>query len=923
MQAPAIGANAGWQQVLPILAIDAKPAPMPLVVRCPQCDSLRMRIYNDTTLGGHWHYCPTCKASGDMIGLAARTWKCNLTEAVSRLAAAGVSFPTEHTSSASIQRYEEHTVGVQVRCQELLEQGAEALAMGQINPSYIIQQLGLLKDQDKSYWRHRMGRFMTGATCNDALSVGRPADKGRPRAHKQCKFAGGHWGQLIGIPFHDLPRRFMGYLYIGRQARPGLDYEFFAYDNQWSTILTSDIGACMYEVMDTPTAYTELFGNTIFVFNDPIHALKLQSRHMRDSDLPLPLIGTYNAKLKRPGSTCELVTRGIWTNRPDKTFIFWSPTVSPDVFNNAARADAPVYICKSLLVTSRNPGHIWLQQIQRQARPWAEVLEAELLRMPASTACDFLAQLSFTPDTMQAFRHGCCDKLQQLMASNQGQVRALATTIVHNKEILETSTGWSLAKTGETISNIILRVDKIVSHDNKDDPYYVGRLICGEKEATFSTPYSAMYIGSRTGTLGNWLHNNAIRLLGKAPILKYMWEPYILDIARQFHEPQVVAEDGRFGWKPRDMSFSLPQFSVCIGGNVSTERAHVLDDYAPGTKLWPPTIPPPDTVKLARECLQNELYWAMMACIGANVVAPALGHPLANIAGVGHIETGIAYTAARLAGCATVVPSHNRTLTNEFVAELDHTMHRHNWPIIVQPLCNGFSKKALYRWLNSECSPNGITVLPEFMAMLAPVIAPWRFINIPAALDLSAEAQHYGDLIMPLWLQRLCTRKLELESDREPLVERVLDDMAAMMEDLGGNGANVRAAIRHIDDTTGEAGYRLVRLLYRAITDGVARYEDTDSGRYGKTLPKLQRVTTDKYSGIFLSGRDFGRILGTYDLFTPSPGAITDALTAANALDCRCEYNGESGWLIVERWWHQQIARCRASHKRLTVIGGA
>ena len=349
-----LGADACWHQVLPVLGVDAKPAPMPIFVRCPHCDSPRMRIYDDTRFGGHWHYCPSCKAAGDMIELAAGVWKCSLQQAVTRLIAAGINLPEESASNASITAYEKHFTDVQARSRILLTTGAEALVLGHVSAGYIIQQLGLLKDQDKPYWRHRIGRFMAGCTRTEAIGLTKPSVITRGRADATGKFEGKGWGPLIAVPFQDLPNRFSGWLFVGRQARNPLDYEFLTLDHPDSMgEKVVDIGVSMYEVLDARTAYSDVFGSeTVFVFNDPIHALKMQSRHMRDSDLPLPLVSTYNAKIVRKHdsahkSTWELLTRSVWHSRPDKRFIFWSATVTPDVFNNASCADGRVHICSS------------------------------------------------------------------------------------------------------------------------------------------------------------------------------------------------------------------------------------------------------------------------------------------------------------------------------------------------------------------------------------------------------------------------------------------------------------------------------------------------------------------------------------------------------------------------------------------------
>src|SRR5438045_2300443 len=93
-----LNALVSWVNVLEILGVPVKGLGLPATVACPICRKGRLRIYEDTTLGGAWHYCKGCAHAGDMIELCAAVWECSPAVVIHRLNAKGLSLPKEATT---------------------------------------------------------------------------------------------------------------------------------------------------------------------------------------------------------------------------------------------------------------------------------------------------------------------------------------------------------------------------------------------------------------------------------------------------------------------------------------------------------------------------------------------------------------------------------------------------------------------------------------------------------------------------------------------------------------------------------------------------------------------------------------------------------------------------------------------------------
>jgi hypothetical protein len=498
-------------------------------------------------------------------------------------------------------------------------------------------------------------------------------------------------------------------------------------------------------------------------------------------------------------------------------------------------------------------------------------------------------------------------------------VKLLSTATVKGKTVTESPAGWFDDKTAECISDAVLRIEQVVCNSNDDsDPYYKGHILYGDLQIPF---LESMAVVDKNP--GYWMKKKVLADEGKLIVVKQGWNAHLLDIARQFYEPEVVREDGKFGWKTDDACFALPHFSVQLGGTVTADDAHVVDDIAPGRALPAPGPLPADTSMLLQDTPSNQVFWATAACLGANILAPAVGQPYAAVGLLGHGSLLNGRAAARAFGCyefelgTAQYPSASRAADR-----LEVILSRHSWPVCTRT-SNG---NVLRVWINGDYTRNVVAHLDPVRADVAAIVDAWRFVRCDTAVSPGPEIQMYGPGVVTSWLKRLCENKLQLRSQSELYAFRVLDDLADMMAQFGDTEI-IRKASALLDDASDDQdrGKFVASLLYRFIEAGNLRYEQAGGSTPKLATPAIIRIDDgSRAPGIFVPRKPVMHAIDRRGITTPDPGRITTALRIAGALDCECEYNGEAGWFIIESWWNRQIDLCRAQyHSRLKVIGGA
>ena len=288
-----------------------------------------------------------------MLELAAATWKLNLQETILRLENNGVNFPASAATPEELDNYKNTIIAPQIRAQALKSDSSFTLSRG-LDIKLIQNKLGLNAALSQTVWRERMGQFIGAVDFVRATQAYLPAvtDSFNAKKTASCIFRGKGWTNVLVVPFQDMPGRICGFLFVGRKA----EIEDVIYKPVHSTIhnnqhaspaiQTIEAGLCMYDVLQTQTAFSHVFKNNIFVTANPFDALKLQNRHMRDSSLPLPVVGSYHGiyTTQRRKNKYNVSSLNGWDASSNKKFIFWSKKSQAAVFNMASRANGRVCV---------------------------------------------------------------------------------------------------------------------------------------------------------------------------------------------------------------------------------------------------------------------------------------------------------------------------------------------------------------------------------------------------------------------------------------------------------------------------------------------------------------------------------------------------------------------------------------------------
>ncbi len=192
MALPRLG-SVGWLQVLPRLGIKPGTTVLPAVTGCPLCGGGRLYTFQDTLFGGEWHSCRDCDFAGDPVGLAAGVWKVDRPEAVARLGA-----------DAALADYLAAPVVAGV--------GAALRAAGQ--PPDLARATAVRIGLVAGDWATRVGRFVSVLPRPAVRAVCHGEEVPEPgRVHKRS------WGDLLAIPFEDVPGRTMTVWATGRDGK--------------------------------------------------------------------------------------------------------------------------------------------------------------------------------------------------------------------------------------------------------------------------------------------------------------------------------------------------------------------------------------------------------------------------------------------------------------------------------------------------------------------------------------------------------------------------------------------------------------------------------------------------------------------------------------------------------------------------------
>lgn len=497
---------------------------MPTQVVCPFCNQ-KLNLYPDI-IGGAWYNCDGCHQYGDMIELAAKVWNLDITTTLRKLASRGATLPDGMLSTENIDKYDISIIQSRRRMKEYIETTSRRPFQDNEQYVYLHDLFGMTSRADPDRWRNQMGKFIGWSERVEGEAVFRPGSIGmgkRGARGKDRVFLGRYWKEVLAIYFKCLPGRVSGIMFVGREGKYPKDWVF-----RWAIHNTFEAGLGFYEAVINQT---QQFGNTAFVTLDPILALRLHSKWFKDNSTPLPLALAFDGP--------RAWSQYVWDSLPNKDWVFWGHTVTPELFAQASQVNGRVYIGN---VNQKDLTHhtVLLHRIADKAKRWDKVLENEIPRLTDQELEQIVRSLRITDHQRQEFvrtRKSLAVRKRISTALDLDypvrQVRLINMPLRNSVTVLELPDGWYVD--GDRISEARIRVETSYIRDNK----YKHKIRVMFRDRAIGI---IMTHDEALNKIDEKIERALVRTRIGVPLIAKAWAPRLYEIAILFSRPRVFNE---------------------------------------------------------------------------------------------------------------------------------------------------------------------------------------------------------------------------------------------------------------------------------------------------------------------------------------------------------------------------------------------
>jgi hypothetical protein len=512
---------------------------------------------------GVWCYCRGCQLHGDLLGLALRLWGCEIESALDRMRAAGMQVTPGQCREKRVRGYR-HAVQQRLRFDAVWE-AASLEAFGRhLSIDSLFQRFHLYEGPTEDQWERKMGGYIRAMSSRDLLDALRHKSKKENRRARNIRyglFPGEGWGHLMVVPFHDLPKRLLGFLCIGKAGRAS-DYRFLHTQSLWRVETehqrVADSGLCMYDVLSQETHDQRRYNGTIVVMEDPMFAIRLQARHLRQSNNPLPLVSTYPGRIQYKDVThaWRLSVQHTWRLNPGHGWVFWGRQLTPSLLEMAARTDSSIAITEPPSGRDYSDVGQWLWRATQHRRHWSQLLEDTIMCRPKDELISFIQHTELGADLLQEFMKNCRRQTRKRLEEFLHAADKLGVVTVNHRLIQEDSSGWFLANTGTHICNGRLLIEQIKYVDGRT--VASGRILADGGSLEFTE--DMLRLQHRTF---RWMHQKLMEAGKGNLVYRKGWSGWAAEIAMKLHPPVVVGQD------TGDTTSSAPSQSGSSGDSTS------------------------------------------------------------------------------------------------------------------------------------------------------------------------------------------------------------------------------------------------------------------------------------------------------------------------------------------------------------------
>lgn len=911
-----------WNQILPLLGVSVRENVLPAVVQCPLCQGKRGYVYHDPVLDGQWFYCHDCQVSGDMIELAAAVWKMNPLNTLRKAKSEGMDLPEAAVVDGAVDVYVKRHLEPRARAKRFWQDAKDYFVSSeQLSLRWLQNFLGVQGHLTPA-WRYHGAEFIGAAEVSVArglfdVGVGpnHPGKRGGPRFLK-----GPNWEDVIVIPFWDLPGRLCGFVFVGRQARveadifyhhaPEFMFQVAGKPVRAGRLKTTEAGVTMPMAVLRQEKMHDLFGNTMFVMDDPVLALRLQIRYMRNTEIPLALVGTYEGRPYR--------TQRAWDWLPSEDIVFWSPRQTTMMLRQAKDADAKISVAgvgiseADLNLRTRSPEE-WFRHVRNKTMSWREALRQRLRKATPGQAEELLLELEITGGELREFISTCESKLAaRLQGIHDGRVSV--RKISYGKHVIcEDEDGWSVEgvvidaygnrNPHHRICDVVVRIEHILRTSN-DRSYYRGIVRFAGKTIPFTEKVETLDKG-----MWAWLKSLlAVNGLG-APTGLGNWTRKIMDIAIRFCQPDVIWEADVVGWDTERKQFNFPKFAIRLPGEVIEDHiCLVTDPHVPGQDLVKPEFLGQRALQvLSEHNEETQVFWAIAACITSNVMAPAL-----NFVPRGILLDGLGAQAIGAAAAVRLGCSEFNVPNMAAIKRAIQSCGNHHWPTLFR-LGKTLNLNALDAWLSAGVTHQVIFKMPTATVNVLGIRQQWNIITCHRKLGSMQLVKDVAPQVLPAYVRDICARRLWVPQNHPDETDNTLDDMSSWFHRQGGDPTAVlqaRRVLRVPGQPLGEVYFmELIRYLYK---EGRLVKVQQGFDNVGGQVPKI--VDHRKQNQIWIPQRNLIDLVEAIASIPLDLLPVTHALEQCGCLQGEVEQHGKMGWTVDAAWFDKQWDDLEAQH---------
>jgi hypothetical protein len=737
-----------------------------------------------------------------MIELLSKAWNLSIPNAVRKARESGVYIAATQSFDALIDDYMANVYERRKEVDAVWERAKSKFSLAESGELRGLQAKIGVRGPYGPDWSSKGGQFIGAANKAELelfMSSKMPRNYSISRNYLFGNKGGGKWGDLLVVPFYDLPNRICAFMCIGRNVAGPEDVVMLpAYGmNGRNSERQTKPGTSIWEggVCMLPALYCKRpinMSNNIFVMDDPIMAVRLQLRHLKDSALPLPLVSITPAQSK------HVVTKSVWDWLPIEKVVCWSTTPSMKLLELSKRADASVSMANMSTfdldtnLRDRTPMS-WLNRAATTSAEWPIVLRRILNKQTIQEIQDTLLDIDLGGAELRKFIEDSDPDLGERLKLAVEQKTNIKRVQFKKNTVTERDGSWYLRmdsyKREELICNAIIRIEQVMRTSNNNN-YYRGIVIFKGKEYVFTEPTETLENDSLTWLKEFLINKDAGTLLhGSSSMSKSL-----LQIALRFCDPQIVAGADVIGWDSDQRQFNLPNYGITANGEINTDYGCLFtDDLVPGRDLQEPErLYQRTAAALSEDNEEVRLFWATFACVLHNVIAPAMcSHPRGILLdGVGAHRIGA--SAAAYLGCVEAYLDKNRE------SYLRKLTPKHHWPtLFLKP--GQLDDHASVIWLNSDAARQAIMPVSPFASRVLGMRGQWHIIRCENKLGVMHGLSTAAAKAMPSYLQDLCKRKFWIPQQCDTEVVNILHDMSKWLDREGGNGKTVLSAIDMIE----------------------------------------------------------------------------------------------------------------------------